>query len=84
MYKNVETNAIAKKHYCFKKGYMQVAIGEKEEHTNGIMESLGISGKTSLCTRLNKGVSNISKEKYDDITALFNNYSITDIWDIIE
>ena len=61
-----------------------MAIGEKKELTKGIMDILGISGKTYYSTRLNKGVSNISKEKYDDITALFNNYSITDNWDIIE
>ena len=31
MYKEIETHAIAKKRYYFKKGYRQVTIGQKDE-----------------------------------------------------
>ena len=82
MYKNGETNAIVKKRYCFKKGYLQVALGEKEELKKKIMDLLGITRQTYFSTILNNGISNISKAKYDDITLLFNEYSITDIWEV--
>lgn len=83
MYKNDRVSTTAKRCYSFKKGYLQVAIGEKEEFTQRVMAILGISHKNYFSTRLNKGISNISKEKYDNITALFNEYSINDVWEII-
>ena len=59
-----------------------MALGEKEELKKKIMDLLGITRQTYFSTILNNGISNISKAKYDDITLLFNEYSITDIWEV--
>lgn len=84
MYKKDETFTIAKKRYSFKKGYLQVAIGDKKEIQKKLMELLGATRLTYFSTLLNRGIVDISKAKYDAITALFNQYSIIDIWDIKE
>ena len=41
MYKKDETCTIAKKRYSFKKGSLQVAIGDKKEIQNKLLELLG-------------------------------------------
>ena len=84
MYKKDETCTIAKKRYSFKKGYLQVAIGDIKEIQKKLMELLGATRLTYFSTLLNRGIVDMSKAKYDAITALFNQYSIIDIWDIKE
>ena len=46
MYKEIGKTAIAKTRYSFKKGFMQVSIGEKSAVKNELMKVLGITGRT--------------------------------------
>lgn len=46
MYKEIETPAIAKKRYYFKKGYRQVTIAQKDEVRRILMSALNITRYT--------------------------------------
>ena len=71
---------IAKTRYSFKKGFMQVSIGEKNAVKKELMGILGITGKTYFSTILNAGIPNISITKYNAITQAFARRGITDVW----
>ena len=43
MYKEIETPAIAKKRYYFKKGYRQVTIAQKDEVITAILQKYGVT-----------------------------------------
>ena len=80
MYKEIGKTAIAKTRYSFKKGFMQVSIGEKSAVKNELMKVLGITGRTYFSTVLNAGIMDISISKYQAITHLFARRGITDVW----
>ncbi|MDO4164030.1 MAG: hypothetical protein Q4D56_06545 [Bacteroides sp.] len=82
MYNKIETNAIAKKRYCFRKGFLQVPIGKKQEFKAKLMAVIGITGQSYFSNILNKGIPNITMSCYEGITALFQQYGITDVWEI--
>lgn len=84
MYKKHRKTAIAKTRYSFKKGYLQVPIGEKEKVRDELKNILGISGRTYFSTILNSGIENISLPKYEAINQAFARRNITDVWDITE
>lgn len=84
MYKKDGKTAIAKTRYSFKKGYMQVSIGEKEKLREELKSILGISGRTYFSTILNAGIVDISLTKYELINQAFARRNITDVWDITE
>lgn len=84
MYKKDKKTAIAKTRYSFKKGYMQVSIGEKEKLREELKSILGISGRTYFSTILNAGIVDISLTKYELINQAFARRNITDVWDITE
>ena len=84
MYKEIGKTAIAKTRYSFKKGFMQVSIGEKSAVKNELMKVLGITGRTYFSTVLNAGIMDISISKYQAITNLFARRGITDVWTIEE
>ena len=84
MYKEIGKTAIAKTRYSFKKGFMQVSIGEKYAVKKELMDILGISGRTYFSTVLNAGILDISISKYQAITNLFARRGITDVWDTEE
>ncbi len=84
MYKKDGKTAIAKTRYSFKKGYMQVSIGEKEKFREELKSILGISGRTYFSTILNSGIIDISLPKYELINQAFARRNITDVWDITE
>lgn len=84
MYKKDGKTAIAKTRYSFKKGYMQVSIGEKEKLREELKSILGISGRTYFSTILNSGIIDISLPKYELINQAFARRNITDVWDITE
>lgn len=84
MYKKHRKTAIAKIRYSFKKGYLQVPIGEKEKVRDELKNILGISGRTYFSTILNSGIENISLPKYEAINQAFARRNITDVWDITE
>ena len=84
MYKKDGKTAIAKTRYSFKKGYMQVSIGEKEKLREELKSILGISSRTYFSTILNSGIIDISLPKYELINQAFARRNITDIWDITE
>lgn len=80
MYKEIGKTAIAKTRYSFKKGFMQVSIGEKDAVKKELMDILGITGRTYFSTVLNAGIQDISISKYQAITNLFARRGITDVW----
>ena len=80
MYKEIGKTAIAKTRYSFKKGFMQVSVGEKSAVKNELMKVLGITGRTYFSTVLNAGIMDISISKYQAITHLFARRGITDVW----
>lgn len=84
MYKKDGKTAIAKTRYSFKKGYMQVAIGEKDNVREELKSILGIRGRTYFSTILNAGIIDISLTKYELINQAFARRNITDVWDITE
>lgn len=84
MYKEIEKAAIAKTRYSFKKGFMQVSIGEKDAVRKELMDVLGITGRTYFSTVLNAGILDISISKYQAITNLFARRGITDVWETEE
>ena len=84
MYKKRRKETIAKTRYSFKKGYLQVPIGEKEKMREELKNILGISGRTYFSTILNSGIVDISLPKYDLINQAFARRNITDVWDITE
>ena len=84
MYKESESKTIAKKRYSFKKGYLQITIAEKKEFKKKLMKVLQISRPTYFSCLLTNGIANISKDKYDGVSALFNEYNIEDVWTIME
>lgn len=84
MYKKDVKTAIAKTRYSFKKGYMQVPIGEKDKVREELKAILGISGRTYFSTILNAGIIDISLPKYKLINQAFARRNITDVWDITE
>ena len=84
MYKKHRKTAIAKTRYSFKKGYLQVPIGEKEKVRYELNNIIGISGRTYFSTILNSGIENISLPKYEAINQAFARRNITDVWDITE
>lgn len=84
MYKESESKTIAKKRYSFKKGYLQITIAEKKEFKKKLMKVLQISRPTYFSYLLTNGIANISKDKYDEVSALFNEYNIEDVWTIME
>lgn len=83
MYKEIETPAIAKKRYYFKKGYRQVTIAQKDEVRRILMSALNITRYTYFSHLLNNGIVDISMSKYEVITAILQKYGVTDIWDIV-
>ena len=83
MYKEIETPAIAKKRYYFKKGYRQVTIAQKDEVRRILMSALNITRYTYFSHLLNTGIVDISMSKYEVITAILQKYGVTDIWDIV-
>lgn len=84
MYKKHGKTAITKTRYSFKKGYLQVPIGEKEKVREELKNILGISGRTYFSTILNSGITDISLPKYELINQAFARRNITDVWDITE
>lgn len=84
MYKKRRKTTIAKTRYSFKKGYLQVPIGEKDKVRDELKRILGISGRTYFSTILNSGIENISLPKYEAINQAFARRNITDVWDITE
>ncbi len=84
MYKKRVKKAIAETRYSFKKGYLQVPIGEKEKMREELKNILGISGRSYFSTILNAGIANISLPKYEMINQAFARRNITDVWDITE
>lgn len=82
MYKKHRKATIAKTRYSFKKGYLQVSIGEKEKVREELKEILGINGRTYFSTILNSGIVDISLPKYELINQAFARRNITDVWDI--
>ncbi|WP_291528569.1 hypothetical protein [Bacteroides sp. UBA939] len=82
MYDKNETNAIAKKRYSFKKGYLQVTLSQKREVRDKLMSALKISRLTYFSSLLNGGIVDISMTKYEKINAVFLEYNILDVWDI--
>lgn len=84
MYKKLRKTTIAKKRYSFKKGYLQVPIGEKGKVQEELKHVLGISGRTYFSTILNSGIADISLSKYEAINQAFARRNITDVWDITE
>lgn len=84
MYKKHRKTAITKTRYSFKKGYLQVPIGEKESVREELKTILGISGRTYFSTILNSGIVDISLPKYELINQAFARRNITDVWDITE
>ena len=80
MYKEIEKKTIAKTRYSFKKGFMQVSIGEKDALKKELMSILGISGRTYFSTILNSGIVDISLTKYELINRAFARRGITDVW----
>ena len=84
MYKKRRKETIAKTRNSFKKGYLQVPIGEKEKMREELKNILGISGRTYFSTILNSGIVDISLPKYDLINQAFARRNITDVWDITE
>ena len=80
MYKEIGKTTIAKTRYSFKKGFMQVSIGEKNAVKKELMGILGITGKNYFSTILNAGILNISITKYNAITQAFARRGITDVW----
>ena len=63
MYKEIETPAIAKKRYYFKKGYRQVTIAQKDEVRKNLMHALGITRYTYFSHLLNSGIVDITMSK---------------------
>ena len=84
MYKKDGKTTIAKTRYSFKKGYLQVPIGEKGKVQEELRRILGISGRTYFSTILNYGIVDISLPKYELINQAFARRNITDVWDITE
>lgn len=84
MYKKRKKTAIAKIRYSFKKGYMQVPIGEKDKMREELKDILGISRCNYFSTILNAGIIDISLTKYELINQAFARRNITDVWDITE
>lgn len=83
MYKEIETPAIAKKRYYFKKGYRQVTIAQKDEVRKNLMSALSITRYTYFSHLLNNGIVDITMSKYEVITHILQKYGVTDIWDIV-
>ena len=84
MYKEIEPKTIAKKRYSFKKGYLQITIADKKEFKKRLMSVLQISRPTYFSCLLTNGIANISKDKYDEVSSLFQEYNITDVWTVME
>lgn len=84
MYKKERKTAIAKTRYSFKKGYMQVPIGEKDRVREELKNILGIRGRNYFSTILNAGIIDISLPKYELINQAFARLNITDVWTIKE
>ena len=82
MSKEVEEFAIAKKSYSFKKGFLQISLANKKDCRKRIMDILSIKRESYFSALLNSGIVELSKTKFDAITALFHEYGITEIWDI--
>ena len=83
MYKEIETPAIAKKRYYFKKGYRQVTIAQKDEVRKNLMHALGITRYTYFSHLLNIGIVDITMSKYEVITDILQRYGVVDIWEIV-
>ena len=83
MYKEIETPAIAKKRYYFKKGYRQVTIAQKDEVRKNLMHALGITRYTYFSHLLNSGIVDITMSKYEVITDILQRYGVVDIWEIV-
>lgn len=83
MYKEIETPAIAKKRYYFKKGYRQVTIAQKDEVRKNLMHALGITRYTYFSHLLNSGIVDITISKYEVITDILQRYGVVDIWEIV-
>ena len=81
MYKEIETPAIAKKRYYFKKGYRQVT--QKDEVRKNLMHALGITRYTYFSHLLNSGIVDITMSKYEVITDILQRYGVVDIWEIV-
>lgn len=81
MYDKIETKAIAKKRYSFKKGYLQVTLSQKKEVREKLMSALKISRLTYFSSLLNNGIVDISMTKFEKINAVFSEYNILDVWE---
>lgn len=84
MYKKNAMQAIAKKRYSFKKGYMQVQLADRNAVRKELMSILGIRYSNYLSRMLSEGITNISLDRYDAITRAFARRGISDVWTIEE
>ena len=80
MYNNLAKKTIAKTRYKFRKGYLQVNLGDKKAVQQELMQVLGTSDRAYFSQLLNKGIVNISLPRYEAITHIFARRGITDVW----
>lgn len=84
MYKNYRKKTIAKIRYKFRKGYLQLSLGEKKEVQRELMQVFGTEDKAYFSQLLNKGIVNIRLPHYEAINHIFARRGITDVWDTEE
>ena len=84
MYKNYRKKTIAKICYKFRKGYVQLSLGEKKEVQRELMQVFGTEDKAYFSQLLNKGIVNIRLPHYEAINHIFARRGITDVWDTEE
>mgnify|MGYP006972016116 FL=1 len=84
MYKEIETPAIAKKRYSFKKGYLQVSLEDKDKLKSDLIQVLNNPSRSYFSKKLNAGIVDISVTLFSAITDVFKKYDITDCWTIEE
>lgn len=84
IYKDFTTQAIAKKRYCFRKGYLQVSLQDRGALRDELKQILRITQRNYFYRLMNQGIVNISLERFEAINQAFARRNITEVWEITE
>lgn len=82
MYNKNATLSIPTKRYSFKKGWLQVPSGQTKKAREELMQVLQITSRFYFSTILNRGIRNIGLDLKEEIDNFFNQYGITQVWDV--
>lgn len=73
---------LGKKHYSFKKAYLQIPQGDIDRVKEELQKALAIKQKTYFSSLLNNGICDPRISVIDNVSSVFQKHGITKAWEI--